>query len=63
MRDSLRLVHALRVANADQLQVRMAATILSCNGIEAALDYVAGAIAPIEAATQLYLEDMEEAAP
>ena len=63
MRDSLLLVKVLRQVRADPWTCRAAATILAINGIEAAIQYAQhapGSVLPLEAATQMHLEDMED---
>jgi hypothetical protein len=57
--DVRRLVRRLREAGANELQSRMAGTILACNGLESALQYVNGlpnSHVPLEAAEAEYFE-------
>ncbi|MFH0938206.1 MAG: hypothetical protein V1899_02860 [Planctomycetota bacterium] len=68
MSDSRKLVTAIRERQkqvyVSELQVRMAATILACNGIDAAIEFVAkmpNAVMPIEAAEEMWLDDMSHA--
>ena len=63
-RDSKRLLKALRDScNVTQVRVRMAAVILSTNGIDAALDYVAGGLVPLDAAEEEWHENLQMESP
>jgi len=59
-KESRRLLKALRASgNVTPDRVRMASIILSCNGIEAALDYVIGACVSVEAAEIEWHENLQ----
>lgn len=60
-RDHRRLLKTLReLQHVTPLQVQMAAIILACNGIEAAMEYAndLSAIVPHEAAEELYHQQL-----
>lgn len=65
-RETRMLVKALRARGCSELQCFFAGTILACNGLDAALKYVAelpDGLLPLEAAEELHYQELQEARP
>jgi EAL domain-containing protein (putative c-di-GMP-specific phosphodiesterase class I) len=65
-RETRTLFKALQARGCTELQGFYASTILACNGLDAALKYVAelpDGLLPLEAAEELYHQELQEARP